>query len=111
MVKNEFIVFDFEHGAPIYTLDEVCGLCRISVESVVEFVEFGVLNPDGAAASDWRFPAQSVLRTRRAARLQRDLELNLPGLALALDLLDDIEALRQQVDVLREQLARLTGER
>ena len=38
MVTNEFMVFDCEHGAPIYTLDEVCGLCRISVESVVEFV-------------------------------------------------------------------------
>lgn len=111
MVTNEFVVFDFEHGAPPYTLDEVCGLCRISVESVVELVEFGVLTPEGDAASDWRFPAQSILRTRRATRLQRDLDLNLPGLALALDLLDDIETLRQQVEQLREQLVRLSGER
>jgi hypothetical protein len=31
---------------------------------------------------------------RRALRLQHDLELNLPGAALALELLDEIERLR-----------------
>ncbi len=110
MATNEFLTVDFAHSAPVYTLDEVCGLCRLSVESVIEWVEFGVLNPQGSAAVEWRFPAQSILRSRRAARLQRDLELNLPGLALALDLLDDIDALHQQVEGLRAQLARVTGE-
>ena len=106
--SGEIIVFDFEHGPLAYTLEEVAALCRISAENVVELVEFGVLTPVGTAA-EWRFPAQSILRTRRAARLQHDLELNLPGLALALDLLDDIESLQSQVEVLRAQLARLTG--
>ncbi|MBI2800621.1 MAG: hypothetical protein HYX63_10140 [Gammaproteobacteria bacterium] len=111
MASDELIVFDFEHGPPAYTLEEVCALCRIQPEIIVELVDFGVLNPAGAAVTEWRFPAQSILRTRRAARLRHDLELNLPGLALALDLLDDIESLRQEVEVLRAQLERLTGER
>lgn len=109
MATNEYMTVDFAHNAPVYTLDEVCGLCRLSVESVVEWVEFGVLNPLGSGAVEWRFPAQSILRSHRAARLQRDLELNLPGLALALDLLDDIDALHREIEGLREQLARVTG--
>ena len=110
MATNEYLMVDFAHSTPVYTLDEVCGVCHLSVESVIEWVEFGVLNPQGSGTLEWRFPAQSILRSHRAARLQRDLELNLPGLALALDLLDDIDALHQQLEGLRAQLARVTGE-
>jgi chaperone modulatory protein CbpM len=111
MVADELIVFDFEHGAPLYSFDDVCRMCGIAPERVIELIEFGVLEPEGAQTADWRFPAQSILRTRRADRLQRDLDLNLPGLALALDLLDEIQTLRQQAEALQEQLARFTQER
>ena len=36
-------------------------------------------------------------RARVAVRLTRDLELNTPGVALALDLLDEIHELRSQL--------------
>jgi chaperone modulatory protein CbpM len=45
-----------------------------------------------------------VRRARRALRLQRDLDLNLAGAALALDLLDEVEILRERVRVLEYQL-------
>jgi chaperone modulatory protein CbpM len=40
-------------------------------------------------------------RARIAVRLERDLELNLAGVALALDLLEELEQLRQQLKVRR----------
>ena len=38
----------------------------------------------------------------RAHRLQRDLGLNLAGVALALELLDEIEALRSRISALED---------
>ena len=36
-------------------------------------------------------------RARTALRLQRDLEINLPGVALALELLEELDRLRREL--------------
>jgi hypothetical protein len=43
----------------------------------------------------WRFHIGSVRRVRMVRRLQRDLGVNLPGAALALELLDRIAKLER----------------
>lgn len=110
MSPHELLVFDFEHGAPAYTVTEVCELCDVSLEHLVSFVEFGVLKPEGQAPGDWRFPPHAIMIARRASRLQRDLELEMPGLALAMELLEEISDLRRQVERLRSQLACFTSD-
>mgnify|MGYP001114320439 CR=1 FL=1 len=50
-----------------------------------------------------KIPA-GLARISRAIRLQRDLSVNLPGLALALELLDEIDHQRQQLASLKQQL-------
>jgi len=90
-----------------YTLREFCELCGVRTEYVVEMVETGVLNPDGQSEQQWRFTGHTVSRLYRAQRLQRDLEINLPGVALSLELLDDLEGVRAEVRVLRQRLAQL----
>jgi len=42
-----------------------------------------------------------LLRVQTTLRLQRDLEVNLAGAVLALELLDEIKQLRQQVAFLQ----------
>ncbi len=108
MLPHDLLVFDFAHGARAYTVHEVCEICEVSLERVVSFVDFGVLTPEGTKLDDWRFPAQSILQMRRASRLQRDLELDLPGLALALELLEEIAGLRRELGNLRAQIAQFT---
>ncbi len=44
--------------------------------------------------TQWRFSGSALQRARTAMRLQRDLGINLAGVALAMDLLDEIEELR-----------------
>ena len=92
-MKSEVILFDEEVS---YGLDEMCCLCRISTEHVVELVEEGVLTPEGPDPSAWQFDHLAIKRLQTAIRLQQDLELNLPGVALVLDLLDELRELRQQ---------------
>ena len=79
------------------TLIELCRVCRVPEEQVRDWVGEGVLEPIGAAPPEWRFAGAALQRTRLATRLARDLEINAAGIALALDLLDEIETLRAQL--------------
>jgi chaperone modulatory protein CbpM len=79
------------------TLDDLCRICSIERSHVVEFVAEGVLEVETADTSEWHFSGTALRRARTAVRLQRDLELNLVGVALALDLMDEIERLRREI--------------
>ncbi len=46
---------------------------------------------------------KTLRRMESAFRLHRDLEINLPGVVLALDLLDELKQLRHELDILRKQ--------
>ncbi len=79
----------------VLSLDELCRVCAVEAQRIVELVEEGVLSVSVSEASQWSFPGAALRRARIALRLQRDLEINLAGVALALDLLDEIEQLRR----------------
>lgn len=79
------------------TLNDLSRACSSSAEWVIALVEEGALEPTGHVSNQqtrWRFSASSLQRARTAMRLQRDLGVNLAGVALAMELLDEIEALR-----------------
>lgn len=91
-----------------FTLYEVCERCGVHAEFIVELVEYGIITPrKRAAPKNWQFDAAALARLQRAQRLQRDLKLNLPGLAMSLELLDDIDRLQSRVDSLTRQLEQL----
>ncbi len=85
------------------SLDQLCQACAQQTEIVVAMVEEGILKPLAADATHWRFTATSIRRVRTAVRLQRDLEVNLAGAALALQLMDRIERLRTKLRRLERQ--------
>ncbi len=80
-----------------FTLVELCQACCAEQEHVLTWVIEGVLEPVGESPQDWYFTGESLRRARLALRLSRDLEINPPGVALALDLLDEIAALRARL--------------
>lgn len=79
------------------TLAELCCACQVSAERVFELVQEGIVEPQGRNPAQWRFRGVSVCRVRSALRLERDLGVNVAGAALALDLLEEIEALRRRL--------------
>ena len=79
------------------SLNDLCRACSSSAEWVIELVEEGVLEPVGHQQAHWRFRGSSLQKARAAMRLQHDLGINLAGVALALDLLDEIEILRARL--------------
>ena len=76
------------------TLPELCSLCGVTEELVVEIVGEGIVEPSGVRGQ-WRFSGIAIARVQRVVRLQRDFGVNLPGAALVLDLLDQLEQLRR----------------
>ncbi len=82
------------------TLDELCRACAAHAEQIIELVDFGVLEPQGREPAHWVFIGTSLHRAQAALRLQRDLELDLAGVALALELLDEIASLKTRLRVM-----------
>ena len=79
------------------TLAEISRASAVPTEFIEELVELGVLAPSDPEPQRWRFTYVHMRRARVASHLQRDLGVNLAGAALALDLLDQIEALRARL--------------
>lgn len=81
----------------VLSVDELSRLCAVDRMYIVELVEEGVLPVIAVDASEWRFAGAALRRARTALRLQRDLEINLPGVALALDLMEELDRLRREL--------------
>jgi len=76
------------------SLQQLCHSATAEPEFVLQLVEYEVLLPQGDQDDNWEFQANDLARLRRAQRLMRDFELNLPGLALVMQLLDELAELR-----------------
>jgi chaperone modulatory protein CbpM len=91
----------------VLTLTEVSQSVHLNTESVVAIVECGIVEPRGDEPQQWLFEPHMVMLIQRACRLRRDLELDWPAVALALDLIGDLQRLREDNQRLRQQLAAL----
>jgi chaperone modulatory protein CbpM len=81
------------------TIVELSHASRTPQELIMSWVSEGVLSPAGSSPEDWRFSGDSLKRAKTAAHLTHDLELNAPGVALALQLLDEIAQLRTRLNL------------
>jgi chaperone modulatory protein CbpM len=80
-----------------FSLADLCRICGVQEQLVVEIVEEGIVEPQGRERGGWQFSGIAVIRVQRVIRLQREFEVNLPGAALALELLDEIERLKRRL--------------
>jgi len=78
------------------TLGQLCRCCGVDAEFVTEMVEYGIVEPVGDDPHRWRFAGPALRRVTTVVRLNRDLGVNLPGAALAVELLDELAELRRR---------------
>jgi chaperone modulatory protein CbpM len=100
----------------VLTLAEISNACAVQTEYIIELVDEGLItpdvNPEASPATSpqfspethephsWRFTGMHMRLVRIAAHLQSDLGINLAGVGLALQLLDEVEALRARLEAL-----------
>jgi len=80
------------------TLRQLCDACAVRAEYIIELVNEGFIEPSGMEKSHWCFNGVSIQRVQKAKRLQQDLGINLAGVVLAVDLIDEIEQLRARLE-------------
>lgn len=92
----------------VCTMAELSRSASLNEDFIVQCVQVGITELAGGSVKrsrkEWRFSTEAVLRLQKARRLQRDLDMELSDLALVLDLLDEVESLRSEVDFLRGRL-------
>ena len=81
------------------TLGQLCQACGVHADWIVSLVDESILEPQGEQIQLWRFSGASLVRVLTALRLQHDLGVNLAGIALALDLIEELELLRDQLKI------------
>ncbi|WP_303290854.1 chaperone modulator CbpM [Marinobacter sp. SS5-14b] len=95
-----------------FTLREICERGECHAEFVIKLVDYGIITPveEWREAHQWQFDVNALSRLQKALRLQRDLKLNLPGLAVSLDLLDEVQDMRREVARLNQRVRQLMGD-
>lgn len=88
---------EIAEAAEVTTLEHLCVSCGVDEHWIGELVAHGVISPTGTRDAERRFASATIVRVRKAKRLTRDFDLNVSGVALALDLLDEIDRLRARL--------------
>ncbi|KKO48285.1 hypothetical protein VT06_12840 [Arsukibacterium sp. MJ3] len=90
------------------SFEELCLSANVSQKTMFELVQNDIAIPvAGAQPPQWLFHVTCVTKVKKAARLNRDLDIGWADLYLVLNLLDEIEQLKNENDQLKQQLGRL----
>lgn len=82
------------------TLSELTVFCGANSDLVVALIEYGVVTPVEPESTEWQFGPGNIARARKAVRLMRDLGLNIAGVALVLDLIEERDRLARKLAML-----------
>ena len=75
---------------------------NVSEEILVEMMEYGLFNVDITITKP--IDQKTMKRILSACRLQQDLALNVPGVVLVLELLDELEEVRNELSILQRHV-------
>ena len=89
-----------------FTITELCLRTGVSEEELTEIVGLGMIEPHQPQAETWLFDDSAVTIVHRAVCLRNELELDWPGIAVALTLLDENARLTRENRLLQQRLAR-----
>lgn len=90
----------------VIDMQELCEVVDLPAAFVIEIVEHGILEPQGRLPDEWLFDSAALSIARRAVKLHHELQMEWDGVALALDLLEELEEVRAENRMLRQRLGR-----
>lgn len=90
----------------VIDMQELCEVVDLPAAFVIEIVEHGILEPQGRQPDEWLFDSAALSIARRAVKLHHELQMEWDGVALALDLLEELEQVRAENRMLRQRLGR-----
>jgi chaperone modulatory protein CbpM len=88
----------------VYSVTQLCEAYHISEGFLMQLLEHGLLDTVTPPAKQNHFNVQMVKRICSARRLQDDLGVNIEGVVLVIELLDELEQLRSELSILRHHV-------
>ena len=85
-----------------FTIREICTRCNIPYQIIIQMAEHGLFDLSTNLDDDTEIDLKTLKRIEAAFRLHQDLEINMPGVSLILELKDQIDLLQQQLDLLNK---------
>ncbi|HAD31699.1 MULTISPECIES: chaperone modulator CbpM [unclassified Methylophaga] len=85
----------------LLSFKQICNRCGLPQKKLTEMLDYGVITPSAMTILDHEalYETDCVRKVHIAMRLCRDLELNMAGAALAIELLDEINSLRERLQI------------
>jgi chaperone modulatory protein CbpM len=80
----------------VYTTQAICMKYGISSSILSDMVSWGIANPSGYCVDKWLFTKVDYDRIGCAARLHEDLDINIPGAALAIELFEELSKIKNK---------------
>ncbi len=81
----------------VYTTNSICSFHEISNEMLSDMVSWGIATPSGTTLKKWIFSQVDYDRIGCALRFNKDLDINVPGAAMALELLGELDKIRREL--------------
>lgn len=75
------------------TMDEICRAINAEHDLILQLIDYHIIYPKGSSEKEWVFDHVSLRRARLARNFYYDLEVNVQGIALLIDMLERIERL------------------
>lgn len=82
------------------TFTQICQKYKVMEEDLEEMLAHGLFEDNGTKT----VTLSMLRRIESAYRLKNDLGVNIPGAALALELMDELQLLRDEIDFLHKYL-------
>lgn len=101
--KNIIIIADYSDETPL-SFDELCERIGVSPEYIDEFIAYEIVKPSSEQDEEIVFDAEQLRRLKAAIRLKHELEVNMQGIAIILDLLEEMDSLREESELLKKHL-------
>ncbi|SFU35296.1 chaperone modulator CbpM [Halomonas korlensis] len=79
------------------TLEDLARACSVDTDWVIERIESGLLADGSPYVASWRFTSHDLTRARRMCQLERDFEAAPELAALAADLIEENQRLRERL--------------
>ncbi len=104
MVKYSMLTGVLVDDTLSITFIDLCRQYGIPEEILLEMLEHGLIADITVPNKQIVFEPSHLKRILSAHRIHRDLGINSPGVILALELLDELDKLQQQLDILQRHI-------
>lgn len=102
MKKQTILTGIIVEETTVFTIGGLSRACGKPAEWILALIEEGVIEPVVENQNNLIFHGHCLRKIRIAEHLVSDLRLNLPGAALALELLEEIDKLRNRIALLEK---------